>query len=79
MQAQPQQQMVADASQYVAQPQPQMHPQQPVQQPHMQARPQYSYNSIFGNQPQPQQAQQEPQSTGKKLPPRFSRFSNSSG
>ncbi|MCR4874566.1 MAG: cell division protein FtsZ [Clostridia bacterium] len=78
---QPQQQMVADASQYVAQPQQQMQQpqmQQPVQQPQMQARPQYSYNSIFGNQPQPQQAQPEPQSTGKKLPPWFSRFSNRS-
>ena len=69
--------MVADANQYVAQ--PQMQPQPQVQpQPQQQARPQYSYSSIFGTQAQPQQQAQpeQNQNAGKKLPPWFARFSN---
>ena len=71
----PQQGMVADANQYVAQPQPQ---QQIPQEPQQQARPSYTYSSIFGSQPQPQQqAQPQPQqNAGKKLPPWFAKLSN---
>ena len=79
---QPRQQVAADATQY----QPQQYAQpvygqpQPQQQeaPQPQARPAYTYDSIFGAQPQQtQQFQPEQnQNTGKKLPPWFSRITN---
>ena len=70
---QPRQEMVADASQYVAQPQQQtMQPQPAPVQPQ---QPQFSYNSIFGNQPQ-QQAPAQPKQTSTKLPPWFARLGN---